>query len=106
MNEYVLSEPLKRAIDIALHLNKPLLLCGEPGTGKTSLARWLAAKYSVNAPGNYAPFFPEPQIFDTKTSSVASDLFYNYDALGRLRDAYGASVKTGAGDYIELRALG
>lgn len=105
-NTYILSPALQKAVDIALHLDKPLLLCGEPGTGKTRLAWHLAEQYSKNIPGDYAPFYPEPHIFDTKTTSQASDLFYSYDALGRLRDAYGATERKEPGDYIELKALG
>jgi MoxR-like ATPase len=105
MTEYILSSSLERAIAIALQLDKPLLLCGEPGTGKTTLAKHLALAYSKVSPGDYAPFYPRPLTFNTKTTSVASDLFYSYDALERLRDAYG-NVRKPVGEYVELKALG
>ncbi|HEY4288006.1 MAG TPA: MoxR family ATPase [Puia sp.] len=103
-SKYILSEPLKRAVEVALHLDKPLLLCGEPGTGKTRLAEHLAGLYN-EVPGEYAPFYAEPLVFGTKTTSTATDLFYVYDVLRRLRDAY-AKGNVDAGDYIELKALG
>lgn len=105
MNKYILSGALERAVDIALHLNKPLLLCGEPGTGKTALAKHLALRYSAEGLPGYAPFHPVPLIFNTKTTATATDLFYSYDALTRLRDAYSKNEKP-VGHYIELRALG
>lgn len=105
MNTYILSGALERAVEIALHLNRPLLLCGEPGTGKTALAKHLALLYSTTGLPGHAPFHPAPLIFNTKTTSTATDLFYAYDALTRLRDAYNQEKKP-AGHYIELRALG
>jgi MoxR-like ATPase len=105
MNKYILSGALERAVDIALHLNRPLLLCGEPGTGKTALAKHLALLYSATGLPGYAGFHPVPLVFNTKTTSTATDLFYSYDALTRLRDAYSKNEKP-VGHYIELRALG
>jgi MoxR-like ATPase len=105
MEKYILSDTLKRAVEVALHLNKPLLLCGEPGTGKTTLARHLAWEYSKNPPGPFAAFYNKPLEFVTKTTSTATDLFYSYDALKRLRDAY-AKENIHTGNYIELKPLG
>lgn len=72
---YVVSPALQKAINIALLLGQPLLLTGEPGTGKTQLAYHLA---------NY--FDPEGlndnlYIFHAKSYSKATDLLYQYDSL-------------------------
>ena len=62
---------LVRAVNVALSLGMPLLLTGEPGTGKTQLAYRLAAELT----GGF------PLRFDTKSSSQANDLFFTFDSM-------------------------
>jgi MoxR-like ATPase len=91
---YLPDDALRDAVAVAVTLGLPLLLTGEPGTGKTQLAYWLAHQRGG-----------KPLVFDTKTTSTAQDLFYQYDSLRRFHDAQ-ASVKRPLADYIELKALG
>jgi MoxR-like ATPase len=84
------------AVNVALVLGQPLLLTGEPGTGKTQLA------YSVGWELGYG----NPLVFETKSTSMARDLFYTYDTLGRF---HAAQLKEGSWnglDYITYNALG
>lgn len=103
---YVLTEELARAVQVAIALGQPLLITGEPGTGKTRLAEKIAHDLHLADP----TFRPKPLVFNTKTTSSARDLFYFYDALRHFHDA---NVRKAGGesapetkDYIELRALG
>lgn len=73
---YVAEEGLRDAVNVALVLGQPLLVTGEPGTGKTQLA-WSIA---------YELELPPPLVFNTKTTSTAKDLFYRYDALRHFHD--------------------
>src|SRR6266568_9444671 len=68
---YLPDEGLADAIRVALFLRKPLLLTGEPGTGKTDCAYYLAWKLG------YRP----PLVFEAKSTSEATDAFYTYDTL-------------------------
>jgi MoxR-like ATPase len=68
---YVPSQALVDAVNVALMLGQPLLLTGEPGTGKTQLAYHVAHFFGLET----------PSVFNAQTTSAASDLFYKYDAL-------------------------
>lgn len=103
---YLLDEKLGKAVEVAISLNMPLLLTGEPGTGKTRLAEKIALDLS-SAEGSQ--FLPEPLVFNTKTTSSAKELFYQYDALRHFHDAnlkIDAKKTLTTSDYIQLHALG
>ncbi|MBD2463948.1 MoxR family ATPase [Oscillatoria sp. FACHB-1407] len=73
---YLPSPKLVEAVNVAILLERPLLLKGEPGCGKTRLAR--AVAYELGLP--YEAWY-------VKSTSRAKDGLYTYDAVGRLRDA-------------------
>src|SRR5581483_743941 len=93
---YEADEDLEAAVNVALLLGQPLLLTGEPGTGKTQLPFHVSNQFG----------WGDPLIFEAKSTSTYRDLFYTYDALGRFhaKDIDGAS--RAARDYIEYNALG
>jgi MoxR-like ATPase len=93
---YLADEGLRDAVNVALALGQPLLVTGEPGTGKTQLAASLAYELGL----------PSPLVFHTKTTSTARDLFYRYDALGHFHDAQFRKEEARAEDYIAYEALG
>jgi MoxR-like ATPase len=97
------TNPLKSTIFLALKLGKPLLITGEPGTGKTQLAHWAAWYLSTKSDKNITQFLAEPFIFNIKSSSVGKDLFYNYDAISHFQDKEGKKNVT---EYISLAAMG
>ena len=72
---YVASEPLRQAVNTALFLRRPLLLEGEPGTGKTRLAHAVA----------YELGYPLKEIY-IRSTSRAQELLYTFDAVRRLYD--------------------
>lgn len=72
---YIPSAGLQAAVNVALTLGQPLLLTGEPGTGKTELAAHVASVFGLG----------EPLRFNAQTTSTAKDLFYRYDALGHFQ---------------------
>jgi MoxR-like ATPase len=95
------AEPgLRDAVNVAIALGQPLLVTGEPGTGKTQLANSIA--YELQLPD---PKAPEPLPFYTKTTSTAKDLFYQYDALSHFRDVTRQKEQK-IEKYIKFEALG
>ncbi len=101
--DYITNEALRVALEGAVALRQPLLLTGEPGTGKTTLAQW-AVRY-LNEKYNNS-FYPQPLRFNTKTTSAARDLFYTYDALSHFQAANIKGDARKTADFIELQALG
>jgi len=73
---YLADDDLIEAVNLAIYLKRPLLLKGEPGCGKTQLAR--AVQYELRLP---------LEEWAIKSTSRARDGLYTYDAVGRLRDA-------------------
>lgn len=93
---YLPDEGLADAIRVALVLRKPLLLTGEPGTGKTECASYLAWKLR----------YRERLVFEAKSNSEARDLFYTYDTLGRFHAKDNNGVQADARGFIHYNALG
>src|SRR6266700_732455 len=73
---YLPDDALVEAVNLAIYLKRPLLIKGEPGCGKTRLAR--AVAYELNLPY---------ESWHIKSTSRARDGLYTYDTVGRLRDA-------------------
>ena len=74
--DYIATEDLKVAVNAAIVLERPLLIKGEPGTGKTVLAEEIAK--AVNAP---------LMTWHIKSTTKAQQGLYEYDAVSRLRDS-------------------
>lgn len=73
---YVATDDLTMAVNAAATLNRPLLIKGEPGTGKTMLAEEVARGLGM-------PFFE----WHIKSTTKAQQGLYEYDAVSRLRDS-------------------
>ncbi|MCK8128263.1 ATP-binding protein [Pseudoalteromonas sp. S1610] len=75
-DNYIASSALKQAVNAAIMLQKPLLIKGEPGTGKTMLAEELAKSLDT-----------ELIQWHIKSTTKAQQGLYEYDAVSRLRDS-------------------
>ncbi len=75
-------ENLITAVNAAIHLRAPLLVTGDPGTGKTQLAYFLGRYFGI-------PVFP----YTVRSTSTARDLRYDFDAVAYLREAYLAQAR-------------
>ncbi|WP_413935835.1 AAA family ATPase [Nitrospira sp. BLG_1] len=93
---YLMDQALVDAVNVALLLSQPLLVTGEPGTGKTQLAYRVAWELGLS----------EPLRFDTKAGSTARDVLYRYDTLRRFHAANTNSGSQENLDYLTYEPLG
>jgi MoxR-like ATPase len=95
-SRYILSNALKEIVNAAIVLQRPLLLKGEPGTGKTELAQVIAEDLNLRL-----------LRWNVKSSSKASDGLYVYDTVQRLNDSrFHDKDVSDIKQYIKLGKLG
>lgn len=87
---YFPSPDLVRAVNLAIYLQRPLLLQGEPGCGKTLLARAIADEFGKRKRIRDYPYFS----WYIKSTTRAKEGLYTYDAVARLRDAQLVGTET------------
>ena len=103
LNDPALYEPdpaLADAVSVALTLGLPLLLTGEPGSGKTELAHHIAWRFGLG----------ELLRLNVQTTSTANDLFYRYDALAHFQYSQNSPAALDPDElerrFIRYQALG
>ena len=95
-DKYVVTEELKNAVNVAIALQKPLLIKGEPGTGKTMLAEAIADALDMDL-----------LIWGIKSTTKAQEGLYIYDTVQRLYDSqFGEGDVADIAQYIKLGKLG
>ncbi|OFV68132.1 MAG: aTPase AAA family [Candidatus Syntrophoarchaeum caldarius] len=94
--KYIASEPLQNAVNVAIALGRPLLVKGEPGTGKTLLAHNIARGLGKKL-----------IVWNIKSTTKAKDGLYIYDTVQRLNDSrFGDRDVSDIRQYIKYGKLG
>ncbi|MGP3982243.1 AAA family ATPase [Streptomyces sp. KR80] len=97
---YLISPVHADVVNAALHLRRPLLVTGHPGTGKSSLARAVAHELSLG----------EVLHWPISSRSTVQDALYRYDAIGRLRETAlsrdRGEDEPSIGSFVRLGPLG
>ncbi|OPF78144.1 AAA family ATPase [Streptomyces antioxidans] len=100
---YLISDEDRDVVNMALHLHRPLLVTGRPGTGKSTLAHAIARELTLG----------EVLHWPVNSRSTLTEGLYSYDAVGRLREASlkrradeAAGTEPDIGDYLRLGPLG
>ncbi len=97
-SQYVLDDELAKIVNVTMALEMPLLLKGEPGTGKTMLAHAIAEALNMRL-----------IVLNVKSSMKLVDALYQYDTLTRLNDSrFGDSERdvSNIEDYIKMGKIG
>nr|VFJ60155.1 MAG: MoxR-like ATPase [Candidatus Kentron sp. FW] len=93
---YRASQDLAAAVNVALTLRIPLLLTGEPGSGKSRLADRIAWELDLHGPWEFV----------IKSDTRGTDLFYNFDTVGRFHAASTPEADANARNFITFNAMG
>ena len=95
-DSYIASEDLRTSVNVAIALERPLLIRGEPGTGKTLLAEAVAETLGT-----------ELMVWSIRSTTRAQDGLYVYDTVQRLYDSqFGDGDPSNIRAYIRLGVLG
>lgn len=94
--DYIAAKDLQNCVNIAINLERPLLIKGEPGTGKTMLAKSIAENLGL-----------ELIIWSIKSTTKAKEGLYVYDTVQRLYDSqFGDKDVSNISNYIKFGRLG